>query len=155
MLVINERLLLRTWIDQYVCCIKFEWNHRQLIQERPYRQTAALNNKSWIARRMQQNAILILQTLAGSLPQLILQLAAILYYQDINDILLSTSVFSSILSLSLITVMILNRAYIDRIKTTIYICLCIIMDAICFILMICFIFYVPTQSTFQPYFSTV
>ena len=138
----SKKSKLRKWINT---CFNFDWNRAYILDNNDFKYggNTAENKYTWIHERMQKNVILLIQAIFGSLPQLILQLIATLYYKDTNDALLSGSILSSILVLSSVTIMILESINFDeaRIKTIIYVCLCIITDCIGLIFMITFIFY--------------
>ena len=88
-LVADQDSVTRDIIDKYLCCYNFDWNSQYIDEQ-------ASPQKKFLKKKLYRHLGFILEALIEAFPQSILQLTAIVYYNEPNAI----SIISILISMT-------------------------------------------------------
>ena len=139
---------LRTFIDKYLLCFNFDWDGHSSSADLSPRQ-------NWLEEKLFKHIGFLIEAIFEAFPQSILQLAAIVYYNEPNWI----SILSILISMTSVCskLFLLIAAIVDykAWKATIWLWGCFVVDFFGIFFVVSFAFYTPSNPEHTPYFLIV
>ena len=139
---------------QKLFCCKIAWNHDGAWIA-PYTDTDRVT--TWRRNLFYRNTTHVLHAIIQSFPQCILQIVAIYYFKESNNVSLSISITTSIIMICSQFYVILFIFEIRRIVNLIYIISCFAVDFVGITFIISILFYYPSngESEMSSYFGMI
>ena len=147
-LVGDEDSLTRKFIDKYLPCFNFVWHdvNANLSDDQSPK-------KKYLEKKLYKHVGFLMEAFLEAFPQSILQLTAIVYYNEPNLISIISVLISmcSICGKTLLIILTEFRGY----KMKLYIWLCLVVDFFGIFFVVSYAFYSTPDPKLVPYFITI
>eukprot|EP01084_Bolivina_argentea_P275227 469314_1 len=146
-IVSDKNSKLREFIDKYLICFNFEWGTHYIDLD-------ASPQQQWLDEKLYKHLGFLLEALIEAFPQSILQLTAIVYYNEPNIISI-ISILISMCSVCSKLLLLLLTGEFKGWKLKLWLWLCFVVDFFSIFFIVSFAFYNPNNNNLQIYFITI
>jgi len=148
-LVSDSNSFLRSFIDDYLLCFNFEWT------DNFYQDSNQTAQRQFLEHKLAKHLGFLMEALIEAFPQSILQLTAIVYYNEPSVISIVSILISMSSVCSKMFLLSLSIAETTRWKIRIFLWLCFVVDFIGVFFMVSFSFYTPSNAAYAAYFTVI